>query len=264
MFLGLEGRSFCQADPAITAWVSMAWLQSKKAAVPLKHIFDEENLSESDLKQKKKALNFEFDSLSKEIAKHEKDPALYFKRGIVKVQLDADNSAKDDFDKSYFYGNRTRELYMNLGEVCYRVGFRSNSISYFNAVLKKDSTDGEAYLQRGIAKLYDGRTGFNPAEKRAAESIPDFTKALVYRPEMKEAVILRGLANYYSDKNEAAIRDLLLATEFIPSKPIAFVFLAKIYIETDQKQAACATLRKAETAGIGIDKKLISRSCGKH
>src|SRR5258706_13304031 len=125
---------------------------------------------------------------------------------------------------------------MKLGKFNYAMGYGPTSISYFNSVLKKDSTDAEAYLHRGIARMYYPNFKFVSHKERMKESASDFSTALKYHPNYTQALILRGFANYLLEARDAAILDLTAATELTPKEKIAFILLGKMYIEIKQPQ----------------------------
>jgi lipoprotein NlpI len=237
--------------------------EKAKTKFPLYYAFDRGAVTEKPLKEWRKELNHQFDSLSKEIAKHEKDPELYFMRGLVKEHMGADQGAKEDFDRSFQLGNRKREIFMKLGKFNYAQVHGPIAISYFNSVLKKDSTDAEAYLHRGIARLYYPNFKFSSLKERMKESVSDFSTALKYHPDYIPALIMRGYANYILEAREAGIFDLTTATELAPKEQIVYILLGKMYIETKQQQMACATFTKAVENGVEVPAGLLKQACGK-
>jgi tetratricopeptide (TPR) repeat protein len=262
LFITTLTKSYSQIDMAthlVSLMVSAG--EKTKTDFPLYYAFDREVVTKKLKKEWKKESNRQFDSLSKEIAKHEKDPELYFKRGLVKERMGADQGAKEDFDRSFQLGNRKREIFMKLGRFNYAMGHGSISISYFNSVLKKDSTDADAYLHRGIAKLYYPK--FNGLKERMKEAVSDFSMALKYHPDYKPALIMRGYANHILKARDASIVDLTTAAQLTPKEQVPYVLLGRMYIETKQPQMACNTFTKAVENGVEVPATLLKKACKK-
>lgn len=259
ILLFISTRLFGQVDALILSFVSR---ETAKTAFPLYYAFDNDS-SELSGKEFKKGLIRKYDSISKEIARHSKEPTLYLQRGIIKEKLGVYNGAKEDYDHAFQLGYRRRDLFMQLGKINYILGFRSNSIIYFNSVLRKDSTDAEAYLHRGLAILYNSKSRFNSLKERCEEALPDFTRAVNNRRNYKTALIFKGYANYILSSHDDAIDDLTKAIELSPKKEIAFLLLGKAYLERDESRNACETFAKAIDNGFTVPDKLLRKACGR-
>jgi tetratricopeptide (TPR) repeat protein len=206
-------------------------------------------------------LNHRFDSVSKAIAKNEQNSHLYFERGMVRKRLGAYQSAEDDFEKAWQLGNRSREFLMNYGELNCYLGAYTNSIRCFNLVLKKDTADAEAYLKRGITKLFLKKYRTQGDILLYTNSIPDFTSALNLNPDLAEALILRGYARVQLEFYQDAIPDLERAIELNPKNEISYSLLGESYLKSNQPSLACETFKKAAANGFEIKKKYILKAC---
>lgn len=158
--------------------------------------------------------------MNKAIALDPSDLASYTDRGKAKAFANDLNGARQDFlfiltkDTT---GKQAQGAFYFLGKIAYKQAFYQQSVLYYDRYVALDSTDAEVYFNRGAAKdmLLD-----------AAGSIGDYTKAIHYKPNYREAYANRGVAkiNLLSKKGNP-----------IPSK--------------NQTIDACADLKRAKQLG---------------
>lgn len=223
-----------------------------KHAIPLENIIESESLNA----ERKKQINNEYKLLSKQISNDPKNPDLYLKRALLAEQMGAYSTAKRDIDIAFSLGSTKRELYMVAGRVSYYLTYRQTAINYFSAILDYDSTDSQAYLQRGITKLYVSKSRFNSLKERCEESLPDFEKALQFNPSLVEAYLLYGYTNYKLERTDIAINTLSKALQVKPDRQTTIIMLGEIYLENKQTNEACALFADATNKEIEIPKNL--------
>ncbi len=158
--------------------------------------------------------------MNRAIALDPGDLASYTDRGKAKAFADDLNGARQDFlyiltkDST---DKQAKAAYYFLGKIAYQQKYYEQSVLYYDRFIALDSTDAEAYFNRGAAKdmLMD-----------PAGSVKDYTKAIHYQSNYREAYANRGVAkiNLLSHKGNP-----------IPSK--------------DQTIDACADLKKAKQLG---------------
>jgi tetratricopeptide (TPR) repeat protein len=83
------------------------------------------------------------------------------------------------------------------------------------------------------------------AQKRYAEAIDEYTKALRVNPTFYEALNNRGLAYYFSGQRERAIADFTKAIETYPKKPTAFSNRGMVLNDVGKLTEALSDLNRA-------------------
>lgn len=195
-------------------------LSVSRSAIPIGDLLDPPGLTP----ERKLELNFLFHELSDSLSGSPQDGAVYFQRGMVRMELGALRGARDDFELARSRGYRKRETYFHLGVVNAALGERGSALAFFSICLKKDSTDAEAHHYAGITKLY-----LKPgtAEERCKDAIPEFSKALQYDASLRDALVLRGVAYERLGDHETAIADFKRALEMAPGDPTIMLLLGQ-------------------------------------
>lgn len=165
LFFTPSTESFCQINLAAAELVAMISRETAKKAFPLYYAFDHAIVTGQPLKVWKKKLNHQFDSLSKEIAKHETFPELY----------STDAEAYLHRGIAILYNPKSR--FNSLKERC------EESIPDFTLALKYHPDDKAALILRGFANYY--------LEANEA-AIVDLTAATELTPKKQIAFILLG------------------------------------------------------------------------
>lgn len=223
-----------------------------KHAIPLESIMETESLNS----ERKKQINDEYKLLSKQISIDSENPDLYFERALLAEQMGAYSTAKRDIDIAFSLGSRKRALFMAAGRVSYRLVYRERALEYFSAILAKDSTDSQAYLHRGITKLYISKSRFNSLKERCEESLPDFEKAFQFNSSLTEAFLLYAYTNYKLERTTEAIHALTKALEIDAARQTTVIMLGEVYLENNQLDEACSLFADARKKEIEIPKSL--------
>lgn len=199
-------------------------LASFKSSIPIGDILNQKALSP----ERKEELNTQFLELSDSISRAPQNGALYFQRGIIRMELGALRGALDDFDLARSLGHRKHETYFQLGVVNAALGERPSALAYFNICLKKDSTDSGVHFYVGVTKLY---LRHGTAEERCTEAIPEFSKALQYNSSLRDAFILRGCAYDRLGEHGLAVTDFKKALEMSPGNPTIMLLIGQATLD---------------------------------
>ncbi|MBU7584636.1 MAG: tetratricopeptide repeat protein [Nostoc sp. TH1S01] len=81
---------------------------------------------------------------------------IYNDRGLAHFQLHNLGAAMQDFNLAIRFNAHDYRAYFNLGCVCGRHGDNTAAVNHFSEVIRLDPSNGQAYLNRGIAQYYLG------------------------------------------------------------------------------------------------------------
>jgi tetratricopeptide (TPR) repeat protein len=122
------------------------------------------------------------------------EPQILTCRGVSLIKLQNFEDAIIDLEKSNKIKPGNAQTLSNLGLCKVRMKDASG-IEYLNQALRIDSTDYQAYYNRGLGKLLI---------LESLEAIKDFENSIIYRPGFGEAYFSIGIAKFQlGDLNEA-------------------------------------------------------------
>ncbi|MBE9207439.1 tetratricopeptide repeat protein [Nostoc sp. LEGE 06077] len=104
---------------------------------------------------------------------------IYNDRGLAHFRLHNLAAAMQDFHLALRFNAKDYRAYFNLGCVCGRNGDNTGAVNHFSEVIRLDPSNGQAYLNRGIAQYYLGY------QQRA---IADLNKASEYFEHQNQKV----------------------------------------------------------------------------
>ncbi|BAY16571.1 TPR repeat-containing protein [Nostoc sp. HK-01] len=81
---------------------------------------------------------------------------IYNDRGLAHFHLHNLPAAMHDFNLAIRFNAKDYRAYFNLGCVCGRNGDNTGAVNHFSEVIRLDPSNGQAYLNRGIAQYYLG------------------------------------------------------------------------------------------------------------
>lgn len=229
------------------------------------------------------------DEINRVIEKFPKNPEYIFIRGRIYFDRGNYETALEDFNKAYELDTRFHEAYFFVGRTAFAQGDKNTALKIFRHVLDYQPNDGEfrfymgqalesesrlsqaleeyrkatevdpgygirnpmIYIARGrvLAKLGDGR-----------EAKKDIARALEIAPEMTEALIAMGEADYRDQSYDAAIKNFTRALDREPKHPDAQHKLGMSYIYTKRNKEGAKHLQLA--LGYGASDPEIYRTLG--
>jgi tetratricopeptide (TPR) repeat protein len=126
-----------------------------------------------------------------------------------------------------------------------RTGDLTQAADAFDAVVKNAPQFAEAYLNLGLVR---------EEQKRHADAVTNFKKALSLKPRLRGANLFLGIAEFRSNQLEPAILALQKETAISPKDANAWMWLGVAQLEKGDGRAAASALdRAADLAPDNVD-----------
>ncbi len=142
----------------------------------------------------------------------------------------------------------------NRGDAFFNTQQLDLAIADFTNAIQYNDKYAQAYYNRGNAYGQSGKT---------KEAFDDLNKAIEYDATNANAFNKRGQSNAVLGNTNAAISDFNKALVLKPDLTEVYYNLGITYINTNQKELACANLKIAVDAGFELAVKPYSDICGK-
>lgn len=120
------------------------------------------------------------------------------------------------------------------------MGQHNGAIADYTRAINLDPTDGNAYLQRGLAYENTGRY---------QKALEDYSKAIQLRPDDPEMYMIRGMLFDIMNRPDSAVIDYTSAIRKDPGFAKAYYYRGLDLEKAGQLEAAIADFRKAATYG---------------
>ena len=229
------------------------------------------------------------DEINRVIEKQPKEPKYIFIRGRIHFDRGNYETAIEDFNKAYELDTRFHEAYFYVGRTAFAQGDRGTALKIFRHVLDYQPNEGEFRFYMGQAleaesrptqaleeyrKCTEVEPGYgvrNPriyiargrllsrlGESRAGKK--DLARALELAPEMLDALLAMGEADYRDQSYETAIKHFTKALDKEPKHPDAQHKLGMSYIFLKRNREGARHLQLA--LSYGSDNAEIYRTLG--
>lgn len=229
------------------------------------------------------------DEINRVIEKFPKNPEYIFIRGRIYFDRGNYETALEDFNKAYELDTRYHEAYFYVGRTAFAQGDKGTALKIFRHVLDYQPNEGEFRFYMGQALESEGRLAQALEEYRKTtevdpgyglrnpmiyiargrslaklgdgrEAKKDIARALEIAPEMTEALIAMGEADYRDQNYEAAINNFNKALAREPKHPEAQQKLGMSLIYSKRNREGAKHLQLA--LGYGADDPEIYRTLG--
>lgn len=229
------------------------------------------------------------DEINRVIEKFPKNPEYIFIRGRIYFDRGNYETALEDFNKAYELDTRYHEAYFYVGRTAFAQGDKGTALKIFRHVLDYQPNEGEFRFYMGQALESEGRLAQALEEYRKTtevdpgyglrnpmiyiargrilaklgdgrEAKKDIARALEIAPEMTEALIAMGEADYREQNYDAAINNFNKALAREPKHPEAQQKLGMSLIYSKRNREGAKHLQLA--LGYGADDPEIYRTLG--
>lgn len=229
------------------------------------------------------------DEINRVIEKFPKNPEYIFIRGRIYFDRGNYETALEDFNKAYELDTRYHEAYFYVGRTAFAQGDKGTALKIFRHVLDYQPNEGEFRFYMGQALESEGRLAQALEEYRKTtevdpgyglrnpmiyiargrilaklgdgrEAKKDIARALEIAPEMTEALIAMGEADYREQNYSAAINNFNKALAREPKHPEAQQKLGMSLIYSKRNRDGAKHLQLA--LGYGADDPEIYRTLG--
>ncbi|MBM4157218.1 MAG: tetratricopeptide repeat protein [Ignavibacteria bacterium] len=140
--------------------------------------------------------------LDKYVEMSDKNPDVFFKRGLSYYSLFKFPEATKDFNAAIALDSTYAMAYNMLGLINMRNNLNTQAINNFSKAIKSKVFFPEAYNNRGYAYYLSGDN---------ENAMDDFNKALEQNPNYAEAFLYRGIVRYANGDFDISVQDFTKA-----------------------------------------------------